>query len=53
MPFYEELKWCKKCGKYVRYLLSLNGSYCVECGAEVCLFNKRDLKDFKRALRPS
>ena len=52
MPYYEEVKWCKKCSKYVRYLLSLKGSYCVHCGEEVFLFNKKDLTDFKRALNP-
>jgi len=53
MPYYEEVKWCARCKKYVRYLLSLKGSYCVDCGAEVSLFSKEDLREFKRALRPS
>jgi hypothetical protein len=53
MPYYEEVKWCARCRKYVRYLLSLKGSYCVDCGAEVCLFSKKDLQEFKRALKPS
>jgi len=53
MPYYEEVKWCTRCRKYVRYLLSLKGSYCVDCGSEVCLFSKKDLQEFKRALKSS
>ena len=52
MPYYDEVKWCKQCRKYVNYLLSLKGSYCIDCGGEVFLFNKTDLKNFKRTLKP-
>lgn len=50
MQYYDELKWCESCQKYVNYLLSLKGSYCIDCGAEVTLFSKQDMKDFKKSL---
>jgi len=51
MQFYEEVKWCKCCRKYVNYLLSLKSSYCVNCGKEVTLFNETDLKNFKKTIK--
>lgn len=37
--FYAETKWCPCCASQVRYLSSIETSYCVECGAEVRLFS--------------
>ena len=51
LTYYDEIKWCKQCKQYVRYLLSLKGSYCVHCGGEVVLFNRQDLKEFKNTLK--
>ena len=51
MTYYDETKWCKRCKQYVRYLLSLKGSYCVHCGTEVVLFNRKDLSEFRKTLK--
>jgi len=46
MDYYSETKWCPKCKTYVRYMMSVDGSYCAECGGPVRLFNKEDLDRF-------
>lgn len=48
--FYQEKKWCGTCGTYVRYLMSVNHSYCVECGTPVKLFSKEDAQRFNANL---
>ena len=48
MDFYSELKWCNKCKKYVRYLMSIHQSYCIECGSPVTMFNKEDNEKFQK-----
>lgn len=48
--FYQETKWCQTCKDYVRYLMSVNHSYCAHCGAEVTLFNKEDSVRFELAV---
>lgn len=53
--FYNETKWCDDCGKYVHFLLSLDHSFCVECGGVVRLYSKDDwekLNDEMAARRP-
>ena len=45
--FYQETKWCTKCNGYVRYLMSVNQSFCADCGTPVKLFNKEDLARFR------
>ncbi len=44
--YYLEKKWCDKCGDYVRYLMSVNRSFCTHCGCEVRLFSKEDSRRF-------
>lgn len=44
--FYNEQKWCEHCKEYVRFMMSVNFSYCVDCGNRVRLFSRRDTKDF-------
>lgn len=44
--FYNEQKWCDHCNGYVRFLMSINHSYCIECGGRVRLFNPNDSRDF-------
>jgi hypothetical protein len=44
--FDTERKWCAHCGDYVRYLMSVNHSYCVQCGGRVRLFSKEDTESF-------
>ena len=46
MNFYSETKWCPNCKNYVRYMMSVNSSYCADCGGPVRLFNKDDLTRF-------
>ena len=48
LDFYSEKKYCRHCDRYVRYLVSLNRSYCVVCGEGVNLFSKEDWKKFRR-----
>ncbi|MFO1009781.1 MAG: hypothetical protein U1F29_06915 [Planctomycetota bacterium] len=40
--YYSDLKYCPKCEKYVSYLMGMEHSYCVECGARVRLFSEQD-----------
>ena len=44
--FYAEQKWCDHCNGYVRFLMSINHSYCIECGGRVRLFNRDDGRNF-------
>lgn len=40
--FYREAKWCERCERYVRFLMSVNHSYCIDCGGRVRLMNPAD-----------
>ena len=44
IDFYGEKKFCKKCSKYVRFLMSIYHSYCIDCGSIVSLFSTKDKK---------
>jgi hypothetical protein len=44
--YYAERKWCDACRTYVHYMMSVNHSYCVHCGARVRLFSKEDSQRF-------
>jgi len=48
--FYGDKKYCDPCGKYVHYLMSVETSYCIECGARVHLFSREDWDDFNQNL---
>jgi hypothetical protein len=48
--YYQERKWCTTCNDYVRYMMSVNHSYCIHCGTSVKLFNKEDLAKFRTDL---
>lgn len=48
--FYSDRKHCEPCNKYVSYLMSIDKSFCVECGGEVRLFSKDDWMDFNEKL---
>jgi len=50
MDFYSEKKWCDKCGRYVNYLMSVQHSYCIECGEIVTLFSKEDAEKFHQVV---
>lgn len=40
--FLNDKKWCEQCNSYQRYLMSVNHSFCAECGSQVRLFSKAD-----------
>ena len=44
MDFDHERKYCDQCKRYVRFLTSLNESYCVHCDGKVTVFSKKDMK---------
>jgi hypothetical protein len=46
VDFYSERKWCNQCKTYVRYLMSVEHSYCVHCGTRVQLFSSDDARRF-------
>lgn len=48
IDFYGEKKYCRKCEKYVRFLMSIYHSYCIECGAVVQLFSSQDKRKFMK-----
>ncbi|MEZ5979470.1 MAG: hypothetical protein R3F34_14800 [Planctomycetota bacterium] len=51
--YYNDLKWCDCCEDYVRYLQSMEHSYCVACGSKVRLFSEQDWQDFTESVRTS
>ncbi|HKE01460.1 MAG TPA: hypothetical protein VKE69_10655 [Planctomycetota bacterium] len=53
LDFYSEKKYCRRCGRYVRYLVSLSRSYCALCGESVNLFSKEDWQKFRRRSLPN
>lgn len=48
--FYSDRKFCTQCCKYVSYLVSLEHSYCCECGSRVRLFSENDWTHFHENL---
>jgi hypothetical protein len=48
--FYGTTKYCPCCAKNVRYLASIELSFCVECGGEVRLFSAEEWASFNAAL---
>jgi rRNA maturation endonuclease Nob1 len=50
LDFDNEKKWCDKCNAYQRYLMSVNHSFCAECGGKVRLFSKADAEVFSEDL---
>jgi hypothetical protein len=49
--FYTEQKWCSECNSYVRFMMSVNHSYCVNCGGRVRLFNSNDSATFQETVQ--
>jgi len=49
--YYTEKKFCEKCKTYVRYLMSVNRSYCADCGTPVRLFSHQDTKEFSETVQ--
>ncbi len=50
LDFYNDLKFCDHCDKYVRYLMSMEHSYCVECSQKVRLFSEQDWEAFNDSM---
>ncbi len=48
--FENDKKWCEQCNSYQRYLMSVNHSFCSECGSQVRLFSKADAEAFTEQL---
>jgi hypothetical protein len=49
--FYNEQKFCDHCQDYVRFLMSVNHSYCIECGGRVRLFSREDKQSFQETVQ--
>jgi hypothetical protein len=48
--FDDDLRYCPSCRDYVRYLRSLEQSYCAECGGRVHLFARDDLARLREGI---
>ena len=48
--YYSDHKFCGTCQKYVSYLMSMDHSYCTECGERVKLFSQADWVEFHETL---
>ena len=51
LDYYSDRKYCSHCEKYVPYLMSVDHSFCAECGAEVRLFSERDWEAFNESMQ--
>jgi len=49
--YYKDTKYCPRCHDYVRFLQSLEASFCVSCGGKVRLFSAADKRAFLRSLQ--
>ncbi|MDA0667444.1 MAG: hypothetical protein O3A95_02130 [Planctomycetota bacterium] len=49
--FFKESKYCSRCHDYVRYLQSLDASFCIDCGAKVRLFSAADKRTFQKKIK--
>lgn len=49
--YYSDRKFCAQCNDYVAYLMSLDNSYCAECGGEVRLFSESDWQVFNESMQ--
>jgi hypothetical protein len=48
--YYSDRKFCSHCNQYMPYLMSIDKSYCAECGNEVRLFSKEDWSSFHQQM---
>ena len=49
--FYDDRKYCHDCEGYVPYLMSMDHSFCVQCGEQVKLFSKEDWGHFSEGIQ--
>ncbi len=50
LDYYNDHKYCTTCQKYVSYLMSVEQSFCVECGGVVRLFSNDDWEQFNTSI---
>jgi hypothetical protein len=50
LDYYSDQKYCPTCDEYVSYLMSVEHSYCTQCGCEVRLFSKDDWEEFNNSI---
>jgi len=48
--YYEDCRYCARCGAHVPYLLSPTGAFCVHCDQPVQLFSQEEHRAFLRGL---
>ena len=48
--YYSDRKFCADCNTYVPYLMSVDRSYCAQCGQPVRLFSREDWATFNEKL---
>ena len=51
LDYYSDRKFCPQCKDYVHYLMSIDQSYCVDCGSEVRLFSEDDWVAFNESIQ--
>ena len=51
LDYYGDRKFCPECNDYVHYLMSIEHSYCVDCGGEARLFSEKDWTAFNEAIQ--
>jgi len=51
LDYYSDRKFCAHCNDYVPYLMSVDQSFCVQCGGEVRLFSEEDWTTFNESIR--
>lgn len=49
--FYNERKWCEHCKDYVRFMMSMDHSFCVQCGNKVRMFSQDDARRFTETVQ--
>jgi hypothetical protein len=49
--FYGERKWCEHCKEYVRFLMSVDHSYCIQCSKKVRIFSREDAERFQETIQ--
>lgn len=51
IEFYREMKWCDACQQQVRFLMSVNHSFCVQCGGKVRMFSREESLRFAETVQ--
>lgn len=51
LDYYSDRKFCPQCNDYVHYLMSIEHSFCAECGSEVRLFSENDWTAFNESIQ--